>query len=248
MTANMCYKGIGNLEFARVLVEMDAEKEIKKFIEIQYRDVCNNVKGSKKVQVVYDWKPPVCCHCKVFGHEIKQCEKVVVIEKDAQKSAKDTSGEKNKKVNCEESSTSAWLGNGRNTQVNNNHAKGPNPKNTFINERPQNGDAKKKMNEYKKQEYRKKQLNTENFEKVKEKSSLRTNVWNVKETEVEELRKTANKYSILESLPEDNDQERRMETNVEDVLEMNSGTAKVMGENVVKGMDGNVINDESYGV
>ena len=39
MTANMCYKGVGNLEFASVLVEMNAEREFKKLIEIQYRDV-----------------------------------------------------------------------------------------------------------------------------------------------------------------------------------------------------------------
>ncbi|GKC89275.1 zinc knuckle CX2CX4HX4C containing protein [Tanacetum coccineum] len=35
MTANMCHKGIGNLGYARVLVEMDAAKEIKNEIEIQ---------------------------------------------------------------------------------------------------------------------------------------------------------------------------------------------------------------------
>nr|GEU30464.1 hypothetical protein [Tanacetum cinerariifolium] len=48
MTTNMCYKGVGNLEYARVLVEMDAEKHFKKEIEIQYRDQNNNIKGSKK--------------------------------------------------------------------------------------------------------------------------------------------------------------------------------------------------------
>ncbi|GJW94747.1 hypothetical protein Tco_0174419 [Tanacetum coccineum] len=46
-TAAMCHKGIGNFDFARVLVEMDAKKELKKEIMIQYRDKNNNVKGSK---------------------------------------------------------------------------------------------------------------------------------------------------------------------------------------------------------
>ncbi|PWA47560.1 ATPase, F1/V1/A1 complex, alpha/beta subunit, Zinc knuckle CX2CX4HX4C [Artemisia annua] len=238
MTANMCYKGVGNLEFARVLVEMDVEKEFKKFIEIQYRDVCNNIKGSKKVQVVYNWQPPICSHCKVFGHDVKQCKKVVVIENDVQRTANDTNGEKSKNVNCEEPSTSTGQRNGRNSQVSNNTVKGPNSKNFSNNVRAQNGDARKNVNEYKRQEYRKKQLNTENIKKVKEKSNLKTNMWNVKDKGVEELRKTANTYSILDYLPEDSDQEGNKEAVIEDVLELNSGIAKAMGENVVTGMDG----------
>ncbi|GJT08314.1 RNA-directed DNA polymerase, eukaryota, reverse transcriptase zinc-binding domain protein [Tanacetum coccineum] len=74
MTASMCHRGIGNLSYARVLVEMDATKELKNEIEIQYVDKNKNVKGSKKVQVVYDWKPPSCSHCKVFGHDIRKCK------------------------------------------------------------------------------------------------------------------------------------------------------------------------------
>ncbi|GJY65994.1 RNA-directed DNA polymerase, eukaryota, reverse transcriptase zinc-binding domain protein [Tanacetum coccineum] len=42
MAASMCHNGVGNLEYARVLVEMDAKKEFKKEIKIQYRDKENN--------------------------------------------------------------------------------------------------------------------------------------------------------------------------------------------------------------
>ncbi|GKE62411.1 zinc knuckle CX2CX4HX4C containing protein, partial [Tanacetum coccineum] len=69
MAANMCYKGIGNFKYARVLVEMDVDKEIKGEIEIQYKDKSNNIKGCKKLKVMYDWKPPACSKCKVFGHD-----------------------------------------------------------------------------------------------------------------------------------------------------------------------------------
>nr|GEW56732.1 zinc knuckle CX2CX4HX4C [Tanacetum cinerariifolium] len=75
MTANMCQKGVGNFKYARVLVEVDVEKEIKREIKIQYRGQNNNIKGSKKLKVVYDWKPPVCTKCKVFGHEDRHCMK-----------------------------------------------------------------------------------------------------------------------------------------------------------------------------
>ena len=36
MTAAMCHKGMGNLGYARVLVEIKAEKGLKKCIEIKY--------------------------------------------------------------------------------------------------------------------------------------------------------------------------------------------------------------------
>ncbi|GJY06333.1 zinc knuckle CX2CX4HX4C containing protein [Tanacetum coccineum] len=75
MTANMCYTGMGRLEFARVLVEMCADKDLKSQIEVQYRDKDNKVKGTKVVKVNYDWKPTVCTHCKVFGHDISGCKK-----------------------------------------------------------------------------------------------------------------------------------------------------------------------------
>lgn len=79
MTATICHKGMGNLGYARVLVEVSAEKCLKESIEIQYRDKDNNVKGTKSVKVVYDWKPPVCAHCRVFGHDIKKQRMVLKI-------------------------------------------------------------------------------------------------------------------------------------------------------------------------
>ncbi|GJZ07587.1 RNA-directed DNA polymerase, eukaryota, reverse transcriptase zinc-binding domain protein [Tanacetum coccineum] len=75
MTVDMCHNGLGRLDFARVLVEMDAYIEFKKTIEVQYRDNSNKVKGTKMVNVTYDWKPAVCTHCKVFGHNFNGCLK-----------------------------------------------------------------------------------------------------------------------------------------------------------------------------
>lgn len=75
MTAAMCHKGVGNLGYARVLVEIKAEKGLKKSIDIQYRDKENCVKGTKTVQVVYEWTLQICEHCKVFGHDFLKCNK-----------------------------------------------------------------------------------------------------------------------------------------------------------------------------
>nr|GEV03542.1 RNA-directed DNA polymerase, eukaryota, reverse transcriptase zinc-binding domain protein [Tanacetum cinerariifolium] len=161
MTASMCHKGIGNLSYARVLVEMDAAKELKNEVEIHYVDKNKNVKGSEKVQVVYDWKPPVCTHCKVFGHEKKKCKNGGADTNDA-----DKIGSFNNNLQNQTEANGAW-----------------------------------RMD-------RKKQNDEVNI-KGKEGHTVKNNKWKVKEKVVEELKRTANKFSVLNTLPEDNDQELR---------------------------------------
>ncbi|GJU59397.1 RNA-directed DNA polymerase, eukaryota, reverse transcriptase zinc-binding domain protein [Tanacetum coccineum] len=50
MSANVCKYGVGRIEYARILVEMDAKKEFKENVELQYRDKNQNVKGTKVVK------------------------------------------------------------------------------------------------------------------------------------------------------------------------------------------------------
>nr|GEV78196.1 hypothetical protein [Tanacetum cinerariifolium] len=119
----------------------------------------------------------------------------------------------------------------------------------------------------------------------------------IKEKVVEELRNAANKFSILNSLPDDNEQEIRTlkervvvdkflieklqptlresitwskdmidyfkerweedrlkernaeneDIKIEDVLEINNGTSKVIGDNEVNGIEGRVLNEDFYG-
>nr|GEU70675.1 hypothetical protein [Tanacetum cinerariifolium] len=121
-----------------------------------------------------------------------------------------------------------------------------------------------------KKEYRKRQTHAENNVKSKESNNVKSNKWKVKDNVVEEIRKTANKFSVLDSPPEDNDQEQRIliermiekweedglkERNVEneanemkDVLEINIGTAKVMRDDKINGVEGRVLNEDSYGL
>ncbi|PWA88738.1 ATPase, F1/V1/A1 complex, alpha/beta subunit, Zinc knuckle CX2CX4HX4C [Artemisia annua] len=61
MTASMCYKGVGNLDYARVLVEINAEKEINMRLK------CSIEIWKTKL------KPARCVECKVFGHDIGRC-------------------------------------------------------------------------------------------------------------------------------------------------------------------------------
>ncbi|PWA35906.1 DUF4283 domain-containing protein [Artemisia annua] len=62
-------------DYARVLVELDAKKVIKDSIKVEYADKNATIKGTKDVKVAYDWKPEVCEHCNVFGHNMGKCTK-----------------------------------------------------------------------------------------------------------------------------------------------------------------------------
>ncbi|GJV17758.1 RNA-directed DNA polymerase, eukaryota, reverse transcriptase zinc-binding domain protein [Tanacetum coccineum] len=68
MTANMCQYGVGRSDCARVLVGVEAKKELKDVIKIEYIGKNKHVKGTKEVAVMYDWKPECCSYCNVFGH------------------------------------------------------------------------------------------------------------------------------------------------------------------------------------
>ncbi|GKB48717.1 RNA-directed DNA polymerase, eukaryota, reverse transcriptase zinc-binding domain protein, partial [Tanacetum coccineum] len=77
------------LGYARVLVEIDAEKEYVDKVELSYMDDNMNVKRTKWVNY---WKPERCTHCRVFGHSFNSC-------KSRPKTVTDTSNKENKQIN-----------------------------------------------------------------------------------------------------------------------------------------------------
>ncbi|GKG33120.1 zinc knuckle CX2CX4HX4C containing protein, partial [Tanacetum coccineum] len=62
-------KAYGRASFARGLVEVNATKELADSIEVCY----SSMGKSMKLRVEYAWKPPLCTHCRVFGHDFKNC-------------------------------------------------------------------------------------------------------------------------------------------------------------------------------
>ncbi|GJX29875.1 RNA-directed DNA polymerase, eukaryota, reverse transcriptase zinc-binding domain protein [Tanacetum coccineum] len=85
MTSDMCKGGTGRLGYARVLVEIDAGKNYVDKVEINYVDDKKNVKMSKWVKVEYSWKPDKCSHCKVFGHGNNYCKEKPAVSKENEK-------------------------------------------------------------------------------------------------------------------------------------------------------------------
>ncbi|PWA84997.1 hypothetical protein CTI12_AA154580 [Artemisia annua] len=75
--------GVGRGGYARVLVEVQAQKELPAKIDVLYKNNLNEIIGSKIVQVAYSWKPPCCKECGVVGHNDVTCPKNNNINKDA---------------------------------------------------------------------------------------------------------------------------------------------------------------------
>ncbi|GJX56156.1 hypothetical protein Tco_0286053 [Tanacetum coccineum] len=91
MTKEQCLKKARKLDFARVLVEVSANDELPNVLEMAYLPIRNREARVGKLGVRYQWKPPLCTHCKTFGHTSLACklrpitdvERVAKIVKDA---------------------------------------------------------------------------------------------------------------------------------------------------------------------
>ena len=56
------------LTFAKIFVEVDANVEIPRFIEVKMQN------GSiMAIKVEVPWRPQKCSQCKIFGHMDKNC-------------------------------------------------------------------------------------------------------------------------------------------------------------------------------
>ncbi|GJW75105.1 hypothetical protein Tco_0134475 [Tanacetum coccineum] len=65
--------GIGKLDFARVLVEVSADDDLPSLLEIYYPPIGNRPAKVGVLDVKYQWKPPLCTHCKTFEHSTLSC-------------------------------------------------------------------------------------------------------------------------------------------------------------------------------
>ncbi|GJZ67450.1 RNA-directed DNA polymerase, eukaryota, reverse transcriptase zinc-binding domain protein [Tanacetum coccineum] len=84
ITTSMCDRAYGRASFARVLIEVDASKELVESVEICYEKLGK----SMNLRVEYAWKPSLCTHCKVFGHEYRRCGNRVLTDEEKVEQAK----------------------------------------------------------------------------------------------------------------------------------------------------------------
>ncbi|XP_021994774.1 uncharacterized protein LOC110891390 [Helianthus annuus] len=80
-TADMCVENWGRSSFARALIELNAESEIKDHITISIPKLDEEGYLMERVDVEYEWKPLRCSLCCVFGHNDQNCSKNVQSKK-----------------------------------------------------------------------------------------------------------------------------------------------------------------------
>ncbi|GJW11270.1 zinc finger, CCHC-type containing protein [Tanacetum coccineum] len=74
-TSDMCMQSWGRSSYARVMVELRADVELKDNIVVVMPKITREVHYTCNVRVEYEWKPPRCSSYKVFGHVHEECIK-----------------------------------------------------------------------------------------------------------------------------------------------------------------------------
>ncbi|GJY03561.1 reverse transcriptase domain, reverse transcriptase zinc-binding domain protein [Tanacetum coccineum] len=79
-TSNMCVSSWGRSTYARILIEISAEKELLESMVIAI-PMSNGMGHSlATVEIEYEWKPPRCSTCVIFDHVTEKCPKNSIVE------------------------------------------------------------------------------------------------------------------------------------------------------------------------
>ncbi|GJU43577.1 hypothetical protein Tco_1200843 [Tanacetum coccineum] len=76
-TSSMCEDPWGRLRFARALIEVSADKALKKEVVMAISEEDGTGHTKETIRLEYEWKPPICIDYHVFVHSNEQCPKRV---------------------------------------------------------------------------------------------------------------------------------------------------------------------------
>ncbi|GJY64281.1 hypothetical protein Tco_0465741 [Tanacetum coccineum] len=75
LVTTMAGNAPGRSSYARVIIELQADVELKDNIVMVMPKITREGHYTCNVCVEYEWKPPRCSSCKVFGHIHEECPK-----------------------------------------------------------------------------------------------------------------------------------------------------------------------------
>ncbi|GJS76293.1 cytokinin dehydrogenase 3-like protein [Tanacetum coccineum] len=91
-TSDMCMQSWGRSSYARVMIKLRADVELKDNIFVAMPKITREGHYTCNVCVEYEWKPPRYSSCKVFGHIHEECPKNTgLVEKKTVKKPSQTS-------------------------------------------------------------------------------------------------------------------------------------------------------------
>ena len=77
-TTSMCMDSWGRSSFARCLIEVDSHSDLLDTVTIGFPSLTGEGFIKESIRVEYEWRPPRCNLCKIFGHTQDQCSEKVV--------------------------------------------------------------------------------------------------------------------------------------------------------------------------
>ncbi|GJZ55586.1 zinc knuckle CX2CX4HX4C containing protein [Tanacetum coccineum] len=212
VTASKCKQGIGLVRFTRVLIEVNAKKELAETVEIVYKDSKGEVQCRKNVRVAYDWKPPIFNTCGVFGHADSCCPKKEPIIVNSGNNVKEHHSEQkeDQDINTKENNNEGFeeVRNKKKVGVDNKDRNQNFKANPQIN-RPGNNvksvyQAKRKEHEEKVQTHVKSNNTTEEKNgpnisaNAEGKSGQSKKQWSIHKDLIDAMKRSANKFTVLE--------------------------------------------------
>nr|GEY68680.1 hypothetical protein [Tanacetum cinerariifolium] len=100
-TYDICMQSWGRSSYARVVIELRADVELKDYIVVVMHKITREGHYTYNVHVEYEWKPNKCSSCKVFGHIHEECPKNTSVEYRPVTKKPITSSSSNKKKGVE---------------------------------------------------------------------------------------------------------------------------------------------------
>ncbi|GKC97313.1 cytokinin dehydrogenase 3-like protein, partial [Tanacetum coccineum] len=79
-TSDMCMQSWGRSSYARTMIDPRADDELKDSIVVAMPKLIGEGFNMCTIRVEYEWKPPKCSSCKVFGHVLNECLKKIVLD------------------------------------------------------------------------------------------------------------------------------------------------------------------------
>ncbi|GJU70778.1 zinc finger, CCHC-type containing protein [Tanacetum coccineum] len=76
-TSFMCGDAWGRINFARDLIEVSLDSDLKKEVTMTVSNEDETSYTREVISMEYEWKPPRCADCKIFGHSSDRCPKIV---------------------------------------------------------------------------------------------------------------------------------------------------------------------------
>ncbi|MFS7967920.1 hypothetical protein Hanom_Chr09g00791531 [Helianthus anomalus] len=72
-TADMCVENWGRSSYARAMIEINADNDLKDFITLSIPKMDEDGFIMERVKVEYEWRPKRCSTCCLFGHDDYTC-------------------------------------------------------------------------------------------------------------------------------------------------------------------------------